>query len=148
MLKKQKHRITAVGLTIAIMATMIVGYVSATEPLPSERAAGYYDFWLSCPGAGGSDTASVRVKERVLDSAFYNLTTVTNTTGYNAYINVRGSDKVTKVGNAESVSKTGVYYVDYLSGYGNVGDSYCPSGQSSSSSTTAKAVYIEGSWAP
>lgn len=145
MLTKGKFRIVTMLLVVAIMATMFMGFACATD---DARTASRWSFWISCPGAGGTDTATLRAKELDVNYAYYNLTTVTNNTGYNAYINVRASDKATKAGTADVVYGTGSYYVYYLSGYGNVGSYYCPSGQSSSSSSSAYAVYIEGTWRP
>lgn len=145
MFTKGKFRVATIVLIVAIVATVFMGVMSATD---DARAANRWSFWISCPGGGGTDTATLRAKELNASYAYYYLTTVTNNTGYNAYINVRASDKTTKAGTADVVYGKGSYYVYYLSGYGNVGSYYCPSGQSSSSSSTAYAVYMEGTWRP
>ena len=136
-MKRRTRRIVLLVLVIAIIATMLIGCVSA---------ATNYSFWLSLPAYGVTDLATPREKESSLSYAYFNLTTVTNNTGYNLYINVRSSDGSTIVGTAATVYGTGSYYVYYLPGYGNVGTYYRPSGQTSSYSS--KAAYIEGRWRP
>lgn len=145
MLTKGKRRVAALVLMVAIMATMLAGYASAAE---SATYATSYSFWISCPGAGGTDTATPREKESSLRYAYYYLSTVTNNTGYNAYINVRNNDTGYRAGTAATVTGTGSYNVNYFSDDGFVGTYYYPSGQSSSSSSSSKAVYIEGTWRP
>ena len=137
MIKKNKHRIIVMVLLVAIIATFFIGCVSATTP---------YHFWLSLPAYGVTDLATERPKEATLSYAYYHLTTVTNTTGYNLYINVRSADGSTIVATAVPIFGTGSYNVYYLSGYGNVDTYYRPSGQTSSSSP--KPGYIEGNWRP
>lgn len=145
MLTKGKRRGFALVLMVAIMATMLVGYASAAE---ASTYATSYSFWMRAPGGGDTDTATLRKKESSLSYAHYYLSTVSNSTGKEAYINVRAYDKVTKAGTAAVLSGTGNYDVYYLSGYGNVGSSYCPSSQSSTSSSSSGSVYIEGKWRP
>lgn len=148
MLTKGKRRVAALVLMVAIMATMLAGFASAAETSVASTNATYYSFWMDAPGAGKTDTATLRTKESSLSYAYYNLTTVSNSTGKEAYINVRAYDKVTKAGTAAVLSGTGSYSVYYLSGYGNVGSSYCPSSQTSTSSSSSGSVYISGTWRP
>lgn len=74
------------------------------------------------------------------------MTTVTNNTGLSFYVNVRSANGSTIVGTAQKRSSTGAFFVSYLSGYGNVGTSYRPSGQTDTDAV--KPVYIEGTWRP
>ena len=108
MFAKNKMRIVTLVMAVAIMATMFMGFASATD---NARAVNSYSFWMSAPGGGSSDTATLRTKESSLNYAYYNLTTVTNSTGKEAYINVRAYDKATKAGTAAVLRGKGSYYV-------------------------------------
>lgn len=149
MTTKKRSIITSLVLVALVVATMSVGYVSAhgTEsPSPASLNYDYYDFWLSCPAGGTTDLATPRTKEATPKDAYYNLTTVTNNTGLSFYVNVRSENGSTIVGYAEERNSTGAFFVDYLPGYGNVGTSYRPSGQTDKDAT--KPVYFEGTWRP
>lgn len=150
MLTTGKRRVAAVVLMIAIMATMLVGYASATEAEAYAANSTAYGFWLSLPAYGVTDLATPRTKESSNSYAYYYLTTVTNTTGYDCYLNVRSGDGNSIAGYAKMLSngETGYLKVYYRtsSGFGNVGSSYRPSGQTDNSSS--KVAYIEGSWIP
>ena len=148
-MKNKKRSIVTFLLLAAIVATMCVGYVSAhgTEEIsPTSVSYDYYDFWLSCPAGGTTDFATPREKVATQKNAYYNLTTVTNNTGLSFYVNVRSANGSTIVGTAQERSSTGAFFVSYLSGYGNVGTSYRPSGQTDTDAV--KPVYIEGTWRP
>ena len=129
---------------------MSVGYASAHSEESTLQAlrdsSPLYSFWLSCPAGGTTDLATPRLKENPPAEALYNLSTVTNTTGLPFYINVRSEDGSTLVGDAVRCTSAGAFLVDYLSGHGNVGTYYRPSGQTDNDAT--KPVYIEGTWRP
>lgn len=149
MLTKRKSRIVTTILAVAILATMFVGYANAMEG--STKVASF-SFWMSAPGGGGKDTASLQIKDSERTYADFYLYEVSNSTGKEGYLNVRASDKTTVVGRYPAIIGDDLSFpieaiVLYASGYGNPGSKYCPSCQSSSSST-AGTFYIEGRWVP
>lgn len=144
---KKKHIGITVALAVAIMATVLVGYASATGVEYAANSTAY-SFWIAPQPYAVTDMATPRTKASSNSYAYYYLTTVTNTTGYNCYLNVRTGDGYSIAGYPKSLGNgaTGYYQVYYRSGYGNVGSSYRPSGQTNSNA--AKSAYIEGSWIP
>lgn len=149
---KKNGKKLVVTLVIALMLGVFgVNYslVTHAEEASTRASVEYYDFYLTLPKAGVTDLATARTKVSSASNAFYTLSTITNTTGKSLYINVRNSSGSAIVGKAVEVGtpvKADSFWVDYLSGYGNVGTKYRPSGQTSSSST--KPAYVEGSWRP
>lgn len=144
-----RKRIIIILLLIALLATMSVCYASAhdtQEASPASLNYSYYDFWLDCPVGGTTDFATARTKEAPTSNAYYDLTSVTNNTGLSFYVNVRSENGSTIVGYAQERTSTGAFFVNYRSGYGNVGTDYRPSGQTDTDAV--KPVYIEGSWRP
>ncbi len=151
MTRKTRSRIASVVLVAAILATMAVGYVSAAEA-KAQAFEPPYDFWMRAPGGGKDDTATLRTKESGDDAAFFYLDVASNTTDKEAYLNVRY--------NGSKVAGTpAIFYrygdigptealIIYSPGYGKVNDQYCPSCMTSSSSSSAGAVYFEGRWTP
>lgn len=148
-MKIKKRSIVTFLLLVAMVATMCVGYVSAhgtetVSPLADEYE--HHRFWLSCPAGGTTDLATEREKRAAVKNAFYDLQTVTNTTGLSFYVNVRSGNGSTIVGYAAERTAEGAFFVNYRSGYGSVGTKYCPSAQTDNDAT--KPVYIEGEWRP
>lgn len=148
-MKIKKRSIVTFLLLVAMVATMCVGYVSAhgtetAEPMSEDYK--HYDFWLSCPTGGVTDLATKQPKKAAVNNAFYDLQTVTNTTGLSFYVNVRSGNGSTIVGYAVERTAESAFFVNYRSGYGNVGSEYCPSAQTDNDAT--KPVYIEGEWRP
>ena len=153
MLTKRKSRIVTTILAVAILATMFAGFASATERenLANRAMFDYYSFCLSLPEYGVTDYATSRTKVVNLDYAYFDLTTVTNTTGYQCYLNVRSGDKKDiagqwpeKLTNNDTGAKKVYYKTNF--GYGKVGEEYRPSGQTDEASP--KVAYIEGEWRP
>ena len=93
-----------------------------------------------------TDLATKQPKKAAVNNAFYDLQTVTNTTGLSFYVNVRSGNGSTIVGYAVERTAESAFFVNYRSGYGNVGSEYCPSAQTDNDAT--KPVYIEGEWRP
>lgn len=141
-------------LIVALLATGLVTYAIAAgndtaEPV-STTSTIYYPFYLDLPAYGVVDLATPRKKEHPATAATFALTKQDVSSPYNAYINVRNSAGTAIVGTAktlysgEAVPRS--FAVAYLSGYGNVGTYYRPSGQTSSNST--RTASIDGSWRP
>lgn len=147
MFTKQKRCIVSLALVVATMVTMFVGYANATEASVASVNSQPYWFYLTLPAYGVTDLATPRAKEDSVKAAFYDLYTADNYgSGYSLWINVRNSGGTAIVGTAEPVPYADTYWVSYLSGYGNVGTSYRPSGQTNSQS--ALGGYIDGYWNP
>ena len=146
MFTKGKRRATALLLTVMMVATTLVGYASASGGVVEEDYPLWW-FYLDLPAYGITDLATPRTKDVTKSYAAYDLRTVNNnSSGYNLWVNVRSKNGATIVGTAQTVSTAKKYYVSYLSGYGNVGTQYRPSGQTNSHS--AKTGYIAGYWTP
>ena len=109
-----------------------------------------YAFYLSMESEGVVDLATPREKMGSDNYAHYLLSTITNTSTYPIYINVRDQSGYNKVGFAYTINSgtsTPLQFdVYYRSGYGNVGTKYRPSGQTSSYSQVG--AYVEGEWHP
>ena len=149
-MKIKKRSIVTLLLLAAMVATMCVGYVSAhgieEADLASVDSDRYHDFWLSCPAGGTTDFATAREKKINISNAYYDLKTVTNTTGLSFYVNVRSENGSTIVGYAEERTGEGAFFVNYRPGYGILNEYYRPSAQTDNDAT--KPVYIEGKWRP
>ncbi len=148
---KNLLRKTICLLVVVVMAAgLCVAYAATPEVSGTASTTTYYNFYLSMPSHGVTDLATPRLKEHPAPAATYSLTTVTNQSGQPCYINVRNSAGTAIVGNAYKIysGQTGPmsFPVSYLSGYGNVGTYYRPSGQTSSSSPYG--AYVQGSWRP
>ncbi len=149
MLTKRKSRIVTTILAVAILATMFAGFASATEAkTPAPRSA-FYSFRLSLPAYGETDMATAREKVTANDCATFKLGTVVNNTGYECFLNVRNKNGDAIAGypeglgrNASGSIRTVAYRVS--SGFGKIGESYRPSGQTYSLSPTTAS--ISGEW--
>lgn len=152
MLTKRKSRIVTTVLAVAILATMAVGYVSATETETRATASAPYYFYLDLPEYGVTDLATPRMKELNRSYANYEDLTIENETGFKCYLNVRDSGGG-KVAGYPKELRQGTYDIDSVkvsyataAGYGQVGEQYRPSGQTDGDSPyTAK---IKGWWTP
>ncbi|MBQ3704656.1 MAG: hypothetical protein II885_18235 [Oscillospiraceae bacterium] len=140
---------------ISLLAGLFTAYAEMSKQGDSSRGEGYdnpvyHHFYLTLKHGGITDTATDR--EKVIANAYasYALTTVTNTTGYSLYVNVRNQAGTAPVGYAHSISY-GVsvpppFNVYYYAGFGTVTYYYRPSGQTSINATVGG--YIEGDWLP
>jgi hypothetical protein len=151
---KFKKRLTSMLLAVALVLVAVVGYASAagggiTTYGDTDQEGQHYWFSLDPPKGGTFVTTTAREKV-VSGSAYFNVTTVTNSTGYSLYVNVRSSDTKTVVGSSAKTLATTVtsaqFNISYKSGYGVIWDDYRPSSQTDSRST--KAAYIAGYWRP
>lgn len=149
---KRKSRIAALILAVAIMATMAVGYVSATETETRANASAPYSFYLDLPDHGVTDLATPRVKELRRSYAHYEDLTVENETGFKCYLNVRTGDGKDVAGYPKKLEQ-GIYVMDYAdvvyataAGFGQVGKEYRPSGQTDNDSPYY--AHIAGGWTP
>lgn len=152
MLTKGKSRIFALILMVVIMATMLVGYASAVDTDTDSTISLYYStppyywFWVEPDAKGCTDYATDRQKTVSGSYAFFDLSTVTNNSGYVAYIGACNYSVTGPVTSMKSVSGTGTYNASYTTGNGNVGTSYRPYGQTNSSAKSL--AHMEGYWRP
>jgi hypothetical protein len=102
------------------------------------------------PEGGGSYVAGAAREKVQSGYAHFNITKVSNNTGYPLYINVRTSNLSATVGTANTSIPTGTtsgsYRIYYKSNSGVVGNTYRPSAQTSTNATTAAS--ISGTWRP
>ena len=153
-MKRTILRAICLIVVVALMAGFCVAYAATSEASEKDSAEvyrySYYNFYLSLQSGGVTDLATPREKVASTSDAYYHLDSITNNTGYPLYINVRDSSGSYIRGIAEriNVGETAPTYkfVDYLSGHGNIGTYYRPSGQTSSSSVYGG--YIQGYWRP
>ena len=138
---------------LSLFAGLFVAYAEMDAEKEADEKGGTpanYNFYLSMESHGVTDLATPREKETIDNCAVYTLTTITNTSGYPVYINVRNQAGTIKVGTAHTINSgtnAPTYFVVYYkSGYGNVGVSYRPSGQTSSYSEYG--AYVQGNWIP
>lgn len=148
---KSKSRIAALVLAVSIMATMFVGYVSATEVRPRSPRANFSSFSFDLPAYGTTQMGAAQEKETANLEASFEINTVSNKTGYSCFLNVRSKDGRTVVGYQQEVPEKNwnkYYSVAYCftCGYGEIGESYRPSGQTYSRSP--ESAYIAGEWEP
>ena len=144
MIKSKKGKFSVVVLMILLATTLFCGVASAANTDPAQYYS--FDFALSPGGYADYYNNAARNKISSASYAYFNVTTVDNPSGYPCYINVRSRDGNTRVGNAKTVSGTGVHYVYYKSGYGTVGVYYRPSAQTDSNSKVGAAII--GQWRP
>lgn len=141
---------------LSLFAGLFTAYAEMGKENSSTRGGDYenpvyYSFWVSMDYGGDVDLATPREKIFSSSYASYTLTSVTNTTGWKFYINVRNQYGSAIAGNAHTVSVGAStplsFVVSYLSGYGTVGNYYRPSGMSYSNSI-AGVVTVCGEWLP
>ncbi len=147
-MKRPLTRAICLIVVVALMAGFCVAYAATSEEAGTRYA--YHGFYLALERGGKTDTDSSQVKDAPFSYAIFSLTTITNTTGYPLYINVRDASGVYIRGNAATInygqSTPVIKSVYYISGHGITGVSYCPSGQTSSNAVYGG--YIQGSWMP
>ena len=157
-LLKMKRKIRLFLTAVCILAMVgglftayaIDAHDSGTKGVPDDDAY-YYSFVLEASHHGSSQVGVER--EKVLPNTYakYKISTLVNTTGFKFYVNVRSYTYNCVAGTAHQVSASASaplsFNVSYLGGYGNIGSYYCPSMQTSSSSTHGY-VQIIGKWAP
>ena len=94
--------------------------------------------------------ATPREKIVSLNPASYNLATLTNSSSYSIFINVRTSNGSTRAGNAREIhyweTAPKSFAVVYRNGFGVAGAYYRPSGQTDDDSPYG--AYVQGEWHP
>lgn len=152
-MKRIIYRVMTFLLVLSLLTGMFIAYAEMEAEKETGDKGGTpanYNFYLSMECHGVTDLATPREKETIDNCAVYTLTTITNTSGYPIYINVRNQAGTTVVGTrheiASGTSAPTYFGVYYKSGYGNVGVYYRPSGQTSSSSPYG--AYVQGNWIP
>ena len=152
-MKRIIYRVLAFLCVLSLLACMFIAYAEMNAEKESEEKGGTpnnYNFYLTMDWHGDSDYATAREKETNYNCAVFTLTTITNTSTWPIYINVRNQAGTIKVGTAYTVnsgtSAPTYFDVFYKSGYGNVGVSYRPSGQTDQNSSAG--AYVEGNWIP
>lgn len=92
-MKRTVKTMLCVLLLVGVLATMLATYAFAANRADQEVAASttttYYNFYLSMEAKGVTDLATPRLKEHPATAVTYSLVTITNNTGYEAYINAR-----------------------------------------------------------
>lgn len=154
-MKKSIRLILTSLFIISLFTGMLVAYAETRNEASAREAfrdlPGSHGFSLSMAYGGDHDVDTAFVKIEDVHNAYFYLTTLNNTTGQYAYLNMRSIDGQTIVGIQKGLhpSLTAPYSttVDYKTGHGNTTVFYSPSGQSSSLSIVG-SVYIAGFWIP
>ena len=152
-MKRIIYRVMTFLLVLSLLTGMFIAYAEMEAEKETGDKGGtpaIHDFSLSMDSHGIVELAPAQEKQTIDNCAVFTLTTITNTSGYPIYINVRNQAGTTVVGTrheiASGTSAPTYFGVYYKSGYGNVGVSYRPSGQTSSSSLIGAEV--AGNWIP
>lgn len=146
-MKISKARFLPVAMAFMMLVTLLAGAAFASDAGIMSTQVTNHSFTFSLPKGGVTQVGASARKETYTNlSARYSVSSISNSSGLSCYLNVRSADGTNIVGNATSVTGTGIHYVSYLGSHGIFGTYYCPSAQTDNDSTVSASM--GGTWYP
>lgn len=144
-MKNKKKHFIILALSCLMIGTLFTGMASAANGDFATPRYSSPPFEFELPAHGNTVVGKSEEKTEKGD-AYFSILDIYNDSGMPCYLNVRTSNGATRAGNATAVSGRGYHYVSYKSGYGQIGNYYCPAGQTDNDS--GKTAQISGAWHP